>query len=90
MAHGRDANQMNYALPSLHHTNPVDNRCIAHVAIQHRLGILSQRGHRFHFVSRVTCCFVALEAAEASRRRHAYRLKSARVERVVPWHAVVA
>jgi hypothetical protein len=50
-----------YALPSVHHFDSSVNRRAPDMAIQRRLGILSQRRFGSNFVNRVTCCLTSLE-----------------------------
>jgi hypothetical protein len=50
-----------YALPSVHHFNSIVNRRAPDMAIQHRLGILSQRRFGSNFVNRVACRLTSLE-----------------------------
>jgi len=56
-----------YALPSVHHFNSSVNRRAPDMAVQHRLGILSQRRFGFNFVNRVACCFAAIASAKPSQ-----------------------
>ena len=49
-----------YALPSVHHFNSSLNRRASDMAIQHRLGILSQRRFGLNFGNRVACCLTSL------------------------------
>ena len=56
-----------YALPSVHHFNSSVNRRAPDVAIQHRLGVLSQRRFGFNLVNRVACCFTSLASAKPSQ-----------------------
>jgi hypothetical protein len=58
-----------YALPSVHHINSIVNRRASDMAIQHRLGILSQRRFGFNFLNRVACCLTSL--GPAKRAPHA-------------------
>jgi hypothetical protein len=49
-----------YALTSVHHFDSSVNRRAPDMAIQHRLGILSQRRFGFNFGNRVACCLTSL------------------------------
>jgi hypothetical protein len=62
-----------YALPSVHHFNSIVNRRASDMAIQHRLGILSQRRLGFNFVNRVACCFTSLEQSRQTRQLTVHR-----------------
>jgi len=57
-----------YALPSAHHFNSIVNRRAPDMAIQHRLGILSQRRFGFDLVNRVACCLTSLEQLGQTRQ----------------------
>lgn len=57
-----------YALPSVHRFNFIVNRRAPDMAIQHRLGILSQRRFGFNLINRVACCLTAIASATPSQR----------------------
>jgi hypothetical protein len=74
-----------YALPSVHHFNSSVNRRAPDVAIQHRLGVLSQRRFGFNLVNRVACCFTSLASAKPSQ----HAIACTKVRRLVFSNALV-
>ena len=57
-----------YALTSVHHFNSSVNRRAPDMAIQHRLGILSQRRFGFNLGNRVACCLTSLGQQRQTRQ----------------------
>ena len=57
-----------YALTSVHHFDSSVNRRASDMAIQHRLGILSQRRFGFNFDNRVACCLTSLGQQRQTRQ----------------------
>src|SRR6266487_4944615 len=59
--------ELTYAFHPVFDPVAVNNRRVTHVAVQRRLGILSQRRSGSYSLNRVTGCFAALEIPGDSR-----------------------